>query len=208
MSADTTGVVVAGGRSTRFGDQEKALAELDGQPMLRRVVTALGTVCVEVVVNCRPDQRAAFAAALESVETDVRFALDEETDEGPLAGLLNGLSATDTEFAAVVGCDMPLVESEALRALVDRARQRSADAVVPRTDGGPEPLHGVYRVGPAQAAARAVLDDGRRSLRALVDSLEVTDIAVGSASVPPRSVTSVDTRARLQELRTESESGG
>jgi len=81
---DATGVVVAGGRSTRFGAREKALAEMNGEPMLRRVVEALGTVTDEVVVNCRRDQRDAFAAALDGVDTGVRFALNEQPDEGPL----------------------------------------------------------------------------------------------------------------------------
>ena len=207
MSPDTTGIVVAGGYSTRFGDREKALAELDGRPMLRRVVDALSAVTDEVVVNCRPAQQEAFAAALPGLESDVRYVLDEETDGGPLAGLLNGLAAVDTELAVVLGCDMPLVERDALRALIDQARQSNADAVVPRTDGGPEPLHGVYRVDPVRTAARAVLDDGQRSLRALLEPISVTEIPVGAGAVPRRSVTSVDTQAHLQELQARVENG-
>lgn len=206
VTADRTGVVVAGGRSTRFGDREKALAEIGGEPMLRRVVTTLGTVADEVVVNCRPDQRAAFEGALRGVDPTVRFALDDETDEGPLAGLLTGLSAADTELAVVLGCDMPLADADALSALVDRGRATDADAVVPTTAGGPEPLHAVYRVGPTREAAGATLGAGQRSLRALLGRLRVDEVSVGDA-VPARSVTSVDTRARLRELRAETGSG-
>ena len=201
MKAEVTGVVVAGGRSTRFGDSEKALAEVAGRPMLRRVVATLGTVTDEVVVNCRPDQRAAFERALAGVDTAVRYALDEQTDEGPLSGLLRGLAAVDREFAVVLGCDMPLAEADALAALVDRARTANADAVVPTTDGGPEPLHAAYRVEPTREAARATLDDGRRSLRALLERLHVTEVPVGDG-VPAASVTSVDTTARLREIAT------
>lgn len=203
---DCTGLVVAGGRSTRFGDSEKALAEVDGEPMLRRVVTALGSVTDEVVVNCRTDQQAAFAAALDEVETAVRFALDDEPDGGPLSGLLTGLSAVDTEFAVVLGCDMPLVDADTLAALTERARATAAGAVVPTTEGGPEPLHAVYRVPPTREAARATLDDGRHSLHALLEGLTVEDVSVGAGTVPPRSVTSIDTRARLRKVRAEIES--
>lgn len=207
MNPETTGIVVAGGYSTRFGDREKALAELDGRPMLRRVVDALSAVTDEVVVNCRPAQQEAFAAALPGLESDVRYVLDEETDSGPLAGLLNGLAAVDTELAVVLGCDMPLVERDALRALIDQARQSNADAVVPQTDGGPEPLHGVYRVDPARKAARAVLDDGQRSLRALLNTISITEIPIDTGAVPSRSVTSVDTQAHLRELQARLENG-
>jgi molybdopterin-guanine dinucleotide biosynthesis protein A len=203
VTTGVTGVVVAGGRSTRFGEEEKALAEVAGQPMLRRVVTTLGTVADDVVVNCRPDQRAAFADALDGLA--VRFALDDQPDEGPLAGLLTGLQSVDTDLAVVLGCDMPLADADALAALVEQAGATDTDAVVPRTDGGPEPLHAVYRVDPTRDVARTTLDEGRRSLRALLDGLAVSVVPVGAGFISARSVTSVDTRARLREISREIE---
>lgn len=192
-----TGLVIAGGRSTRFGDREKALAEVAGQSMLWRVVTALGAVTGEVVVNCRPDQRAGFAAALDGVDTEVRFALDNETDEGPLAGLRTGLAAVDTEFAVVLGCDMPLSEPAALNPLLDSIGPAD-DAVVPTTAGGPEPLHAVYRVEPVLAAAAETLGDDERSLRSVLDRLQIQEVRVGDGPVRRQSVTSVDTTAELK----------
>jgi molybdopterin-guanine dinucleotide biosynthesis protein A len=205
VTAAVTGVVVAGGRSTRFGDDDKALAEIGDQPMLRCVVATLGTVTDEVVVNCRPDQRAAFQQALAGVDTEVRYALDEEPDEGPLAGLTTALTAVDTEFAIVLGCDMPLADGDALAALLERAQTTDADAVVPTTEGGPEPLHAVYRVESTRTAAQEALGDGRRSLHALLDGLRVETVPVGEGAVPAQSVTSVDTQARLREIREEIE---
>jgi len=192
--SNTTGVVVAGGRATRFGDREKALARLDGRPMLAHVVAALGELADTVVVNCRPDQQAAFADALGGLDIEVQWALDEELDEGPLAGLATALAAVDTDRAVVLGCDMPLADPDTLSALARRLG--NSDAVVPRTDGGLEPLHAVYRVDPVLTAARAALDDGERSLRALLNRLAVEFVD----TVPARSLTSVDTQARLGEI--------
>lgn len=194
---NATGVVVAGGRSTRFGDREKALAELDGRPMLAHVVATVGELADSVVVNCRPDQQAAFADALSALDADVRWALDEREDEGPLAGLAQALSAVDTDLAVVLSCDMPLAEAAALATLRDRLGEESA--VVPRTAHGPEPLHAVYRTGPTLTAARAALDDGERSLRALLSRLTVRYVEVGDG-VPARSLTSVDTQERLRDV--------
>jgi len=193
---ETTGVVVAGGRSTRFGDREKALAELDGRPMLAHVVATL-SIGDGVVVNCRPDQRTAFADVLAGLDTEVRWALDDQPDEGPLAGLATALAAVDTDRAVVLGCDMPLVDADALAALRDGLD--TADAAVPRTDGGPEPLHAAYRVDPTLTAARAALDDGERSLRALLGRLTVAY----HDDVPAQSLTSVDTETQLQALDTD-----
>jgi len=200
VSSDATGVVVAGGHSTRFGDQEKALAEVEGVPMLRRVVDALATVADEVIVNCRPDQREGFAAALDGVTADVRFALDEETEEGPLAGLRTALSAVETDHAVVLGCDMPLVDSAALSTLLSELREHDADAVVARTDDRVEPFHAMYRVDSAVWAAARALEQDQRSLRALLDRLSIRPVDAESSAVPPRSLTSVDTQEQLREI--------
>jgi len=103
----------------------------------------------------------------------------------------------ETDRAVVLGCDMPLAGADSLSALTTRLGD--SDAVVPRTDGGPEPLHAVYRVGPTLAAAGAALDEGERSLRALLDRLAVSHVDA-EKTVPARSLTSVDTREKLREI--------
>jgi molybdopterin-guanine dinucleotide biosynthesis protein A len=195
---ETTGIVVAGGRSTRFGEREKALAEFDGRPMLAHVVGTLAAVADSVVVNCRRDQRTAFADALADLDVDLRWALDERGDEGPLSGLATALSTVDTELAVVLGCDMPLAEPSVLADLRDRLA--AGDAVVPRTAQGPEPLHAVYRADRTLSAARATLAEGERSMRALLPRLAVQYVEEG---VPTRSLTSVDTQQRLREIAAE-----
>lgn len=202
--ADTAGVVVAGGHSTRFGDREKALAAFGGRPMLGHVVAALSGLTDTVVVNCRDAQQADFAEALSGVDVDIRWALDERGDEGPLSGLATALAAVDTELAVVLACDMPLAEPAALAALRDALD--TGDAVVPRTEHGPQPLHAVYHVGPTHRAARATLADGEQRLRALLDRLSVQSVAVGDA-VPARSLTSIDTGERLREIESEERAG-
>ncbi|WP_254280295.1 molybdenum cofactor guanylyltransferase [Haloarcula marina] len=193
-----TGVVVAGGRSTRFGEGEKALAELGGQSMLRRVTEVLAAVADRVVVNCRPDQQERFAASLAGVDTSVRFALDERPDEGPLAGLRTALSVVETDLAVVLACDMPLADPDLLRRLIDDVV--GVDAAVPRRPGGPEPLHAVYRVEPTRAAADAALSAGERSFRGALDRLDVRYVDAPDTRQWRRSLTSVDSAERLREL--------
>lgn len=53
---DHSGVVLAGGRSRRFGEGDKALAELDGEQMVVRVVDRVTTEVEDVAVSCRPEQ--------------------------------------------------------------------------------------------------------------------------------------------------------
>ena len=83
-TADTgrTGIVLAGGRSERFPTVDKALAPLDGEPLVHHAAATLAPVVDDLVVNCRRDQREAFAEAL--AEFDPAFAIDAVPDRGPL----------------------------------------------------------------------------------------------------------------------------
>ncbi len=153
---DRAGVVVAGGRSTRMGDREKAVVEVAGRPLVGRVADALADVVADVVVNCRADQRAAIADALAGV--DPVFAIDDEPDRGPVAGIATGLRATDATHAAVVACDLPFLDPGLLAYLFERAAGH--DAAVPKPGDWFEPLHAVYRPDPMVAACEDALADG------------------------------------------------
>jgi len=152
------GVIVAGGRSTRFGDRDKAVADLAGTPMVRRVVDRIGTVVDELVVNCREDQIEAIEAALSEATLGPTFAPDERPDQGPMAGIATGLAAVDAEYALVVACDMPFVDPEFVAYLFERASGH--DAAVPRPDEWFQTTQAVYRADPMVAACEDALERG------------------------------------------------
>ncbi|MFC5971159.1 molybdenum cofactor guanylyltransferase [Halomarina salina] len=161
------GVVLAGGRSTRFGEGDKALADLAGVPMVRRVADRLVDSVETLVVNCRREQRAAIERALADYPHPVGYAVDPDPDRGPLAGIATGLQAVDSEYAFVCACDMPFVDGRVVDLLADRAAGH--DAAVPRLDDGwHQPTHAVYRASStADACDRALADDERAALAAL-----------------------------------------
>lgn len=200
--SQATGVVLAGGRSTRFADGDKALATLDDEPLLVHVVRVLGTVTDTVVVNCRAEQRSPFETALRGAGLGgtASFAIDDRPDQGPLAGLRRALSAVDTEYAVVLACDMPLVPAASLTAVLERASE-TRTTVVPQTAGGLEPTCAVYRVDRALAGADAALDAGERSLHALLDRLSPTVVDSETVGLGDRELTSVDTVGTLGRLR-------
>jgi len=152
------GLIVAGGRSTRFGDCDKAVADLAGTPMIRRVADRIDGVVDELVVNCRAEQVDAVEAALASAEFAPQFAPDERPDYGPMAGIATGLGAVDAEYAFVVACDMPFVDPGFVEFLFGRASGH--DAAVPRPDEWFQTTQAVYRAGPMAAACATALDRG------------------------------------------------
>ncbi|WP_276248367.1 molybdenum cofactor guanylyltransferase [Haladaptatus sp. YSMS36] len=164
-------VIIAGGRSTRFGDADKAVADLAGTPMIRRVADRLTGVVDELVVNCRADQTAAIREALAGYPHPVRFAEDEDTDEGPMAGIRTGLRAVEAEYAVVVACDMPFVDAELVTSLFELAAGH--DAAVPKLDDGwYQTTHAVYRAQPMADACDAALAAGDHKIIAPLFELD------------------------------------
>lgn len=165
-----TGVIIAGGRSTRFGDEDKALADLAGRPMVRRVADRLAPAVDAVVVNCRADQADGIREAMEDYPREVRLALDEESDQGPMAGIRTGLrgaeelaASSEDGFAFVAACDMPFVDAEFVAHLFERADGH--DAAVPRLDDEWfQTTHAVYHAKRMADACDRALTEGKRKI--------------------------------------------
>ncbi|MXR22527.1 molybdenum cofactor guanylyltransferase [Halobacterium bonnevillei] len=187
-------VILAGGRSTRYGDGDKALADLGGTPMLRRVADRLDAVTDELVVNCRADQRDGHLDALDGYSNPVRVALDPEPDEGPMAGIAAGLREARGEYGAVVACDMPFVDPAVVDRLFDRADGH--DAAVPEMDDGwYQTTQAVYRADAMAAACEAALERGDRKILAPLGDLDWV-------AVPEADVASVGDVTTFENLNT------
>jgi len=198
------GVIVAGGRSTRFGERDKAVADLAGVPMIRRVADRLAPAIDELVVNCRADQRDVIERALSGYDTPTTFAEDEETDQGPMAGIGRGLRTLDSEECAfVVACDMPLVDPAFVSYLTERASGR--DGAVPQLDDRWfQTTHAVYRAGPMADACEAALVRGDRKIVAPLSDLDYAVIDEAEvrehAALGPAVFENVNTEAELEAV--------
>ena len=209
------GVVLAGGRSTRFGDADKALATVGGRPLVARAVDAAaeatdGVPLLSVATDAQAE-RLTDALGDRSVES-VR---DDPALSGPLAGLSAALGATDAPWLFVCACDMPLVSPASVGALrsrlvaaetdtdgdgVEAGDGERVDAVVPVVDGYDQPLHALYR-RTAVADALAGLSAGD-ALMALLDGLAVERVRAESVDAPlGEATTNVNTREELAALR-------
>lgn len=169
------GAIVAGGRSTRFGDADKAVAKLAGVPMIRRVADRLVGPTETLVVNCRPDQRTAIERALDGYPNPVTYAEDPEPDQGPMAGIrtaCRGVETTAADYAFVAACDMPFIDPALVELCFERARNH--DAAVPRPDEWYVPTHAVYRVTAMADACDRALARGDRKVIAPLDYLDWT----------------------------------
>src|SRR5215207_1605732 len=105
------GVVIAGGRSLRFGG-EKAVAVFAGKPLLLWAAERLGRVCETVAVNARPGTQAALMA--DATGLHVLHDIPGDPD-GPLAGVHAGLrwaQGLGARSLAAIPCDVPLLPDD------------------------------------------------------------------------------------------------
>jgi molybdopterin-guanine dinucleotide biosynthesis protein A len=158
QKSSVLGYVLAGGGSTRFG-RDKALAEIDGIPMVLRMRELLATVTGGVnVVAARDKYNNLGVSAL----------TDRWPGEGPLGGILTALRATKksgngVEWSLLIGCDMPFLTRAWLTYLVERSLASPAEVVVPRSTNGLEPLCACWRGTGTETLQRA-FDRGVRKV--------------------------------------------
>jgi molybdopterin-guanine dinucleotide biosynthesis protein A len=158
--------ILAGGQSTRMG-RDKALLRLEERTLLERTASlCLSTVRSACVVGReRPNDWPQVLAA-------VCFLPDAASDAGPLGGLVAALShASESGLAQVLAlpCDLPLLERGALEWIL--AQQQSTDGVVALRGEEMEPLFSLYSCA-LLTRARQRLQEGRRSLRGLIESAD------------------------------------
>ena len=129
-----TGVIQAGGRSTRMGGRPKALMELGGRRIIERVLAALTAVVDDVLLVTNTPDLYAFLG--------LPMVADIYPDRGSLGGIYSGLKAASGGAAFTVACDMPFLHPDVVRLVVERAGQ--GDVVIPRVGRQLETMHAVY----------------------------------------------------------------
>jgi molybdenum cofactor cytidylyltransferase len=110
-------VLLAAGASTRFGTENKLLADLGGKPLIRRVAEEILRSCAETVVVTGCD-RPLIEKALEGLP--LRFAHNANWIEGMGSSIAIGVKAlgSKTQGAFVAPGDMPFLTSDLLRKLI------------------------------------------------------------------------------------------
>jgi molybdopterin-guanine dinucleotide biosynthesis protein A len=201
--ARVTGVVLAGGRSLRFGGDKLAM-EIGGRPLLHLAIEAAADDVDEVVVvvgASAPDP-----ALPPDLAIPIIVARDAVAGQGPLAGLAAGLAVASHPFALLVGGDQPALQPALLRELLRRIDpgtdfdDPAFDVVGLEENGQLRPLPVALRVATVRPAADVVLASGTRSLVGLFGRLRVENLAPEQwRPLDPRgdSLRDVDTRDDL-----------
>jgi molybdenum cofactor guanylyltransferase len=191
-SGQTLGVVIAGGRSVRFGG-EKAVALLAGKPLLLWAAERLSRTCVTVAINARPGTEAAVLAHAHGLPV----LHDAPGDAaGPLSGVKAGLLWATQHGArgiAVSPCDAPLLPSDLFARLIAAAGEGAAMA---ETSEGHQPLCAVWPLDALAPLTEVLANGAHPATWATLDSLGATRVRFPDVA----SFVNINTRADLDAL--------
>jgi molybdopterin-guanine dinucleotide biosynthesis protein A len=192
------GVVIAGGRSVRFGG-EKAVAQLGGKPLLLWAAQRLQRNCQAVAVNTRPGT--ATAALAQSAQLPVLHDLPGDA-AGPLAGVHAGLvwaHSLNARALAVSPCDAPLLPDELFERLIGAAGDGAAMA---QTPDGRQPLCALWPLKALPTVAAALANGAHPPTWSVLESLGAVPVHFEDASAFANLNTAADLAALAARLRT------
>lgn len=145
-----TGIILAGGRSSRMGKDKAQLPWKEGT-LLTAVVDKLFLLCKEVVV----------VGPRRTLDRPVKWTEDRYCGKGPLAGIHAGLAVAAFDSAIILPCDMPTVPVQMLEAMV--LLSKNADLVIPVHSEGYEPLCAWYSRDVCLPVISSLLESGYTS---------------------------------------------
>jgi molybdopterin-guanine dinucleotide biosynthesis protein A len=160
--------IQAGGASSRMG-QDKALVSFLGSPLIQRVYNRVAGLGDEILITTNQPSSFSFLKAV--------LVPDLMPSHGALGGLYTALSAASCPLVAVVACDMPFVNAGLLLALRDRLVETGHAAVIPRSAGGSEPFHAVYRRNACLPLIKASLEAGQRRVDSWFAQARIDDFS-------------------------------
>ncbi|MGA8943007.1 MAG: molybdenum cofactor guanylyltransferase [Thermoactinomyces sp.] len=135
---ESTGVVLAGGQSRRYGE-EKPIARKDGKAFVLYSVDALVHLDKTIMVT-RPD----LVGRLPRTEqVQIITDLEKYRGLGPLAGIFSAMTHVVSRWYVVLPCDMPWIEQQAVKKL-QSCQDEKWDVICSRLHGQRQPLFAVY----------------------------------------------------------------
>ncbi len=172
VDKDITGIILAGGKSSRMGT-EKGLLPLESKPFVQHIIEALQPIAKEIIIVSSNSEYDTFG---------VKRIEDIIPESGPIAGLHTGLTNSETENNLVISCDVPLVTTSLLRKLF-QFETEDYDIVQFEAEGKTIPLIALHKKHCAEKCFE-FLSKGEKRLRKLVLESNTKTIAVQEKDLP------------------------
>jgi len=130
---DITGIILAGGKSTRMG-ANKSFLKIGEQTIIERITYLMKSVITNVIIISNTPDEYTFL--------NLPIFEDVYKGKGPLAGIHSGLKNSDTQKDFIISCDIPLMNKEMIEFIVDYKTDKSI--AVCKANGFLQPFAGLY----------------------------------------------------------------
>lgn len=121
---EVTGVILAGGLARRMNHQDKGLILYKGQPLVSYAIKAMTARVKTVLINANRNRERYLSFGLPVIADQT------EHFDGPLAGILTAMLATENPTLLVIPCDSPLITSKHLDKLLTTLEETQAEIAV------------------------------------------------------------------------------
>lgn len=184
--ANITGIVLAGGKSTRMGT-DKAFLQLKGKPFISHILEAIQQCSEDIfVVSNNPKLD----------ELGITRFPDSVPGLGPVGGIHTGLSHSKTEFNLIVACDTPFLSQETIHYLIEGIDEKH-DIFIVQCEGVQMPLIGIYRKSSMTYFSQAI-DEKKLGLQKLLATLQTKIIILPESHA--KSVWNINTPSDLKAI--------
>ncbi len=166
-----TAIILAGGKSMRMGF-DKQFLKLEDKSNIDLLIEKLSPIFDDfLIVTNKPN---------EYDKEYIRVVSDEIKDKGPLSGIHIGLKESKSKYSYLIACDMPIVNLDYIRYMMDLIKRKQSYAVVTKARIGIEPFNGFYSkdlIKPIET----YLKGNKRDIKTLLETVDTTYISYKKA---------------------------
>jgi molybdopterin-guanine dinucleotide biosynthesis protein A len=161
-----TAIILAGGKSMRMGF-DKQFLKLEDKSNIDLLIEKLSPIFDDfLIVTTKPN---------EYDKEYIRVVSDEIKDKGPLSGIHIGLKESKSKYSYLIACDMPIVNLDYIRYMMDLIKRKQSYGVVTKARIGIEPFNGFYSkdlIKPVEM----YLKGNKRDIKTLLETVDTTYI--------------------------------
>lgn len=153
-----TAIILAGGKSSRMGGEDKSMLPVNNKPLIQHIVNQLDGHFDEILIGANDSEKYSFL--------NLEVIPDIERDKGPLMGILSCLKASKSDVNFITACDIPEMNIKLIKNMINLSAD--FDIVMPIKDEDKhEPLYAIYKKSAAIGAEEILKNNGRRIIELL-----------------------------------------
>ncbi|GAB1855942.1 molybdenum cofactor guanylyltransferase [Flavobacteriaceae bacterium MHTCC 0001] len=183
---DITGIVLAGGKSSRMGS-DKGFLQFNNKPFVECSIDALKPLVAEIIIVSDHSNYDRLG---------YKRVTDHIKDAGPMSGIYSGLEASKTEYNLILSCDIPLITTKVLQKLID-AIDNTSEIIQTESSGKSMPLVALYKKGVKDKFYNLLKEDERR-LRIAIKNCRFKNVVLDKANI--NATMNVNTREEFKQI--------